>query len=93
MSNIIEPDAEGAEALAKGALRETARIAGHRSLAAYEHELALMHERQDFGLATSAEVGDIENRLVLTWRDLISASMIDMESATLTMEVIDGTRH
>jgi hypothetical protein len=64
----------------------------HSSLASFAHELELVQERFEFGLATRGDVTEVEDHLVSAWRDFIDVSS-PASGNLLNMEDSDGSRH
>jgi outer membrane protein TolC len=64
----------------------------HLSLASFAHELELVQERFEFGLATRRDVTQVEDRLVVAWRDLIDATLLDAGELS-NMEDSNGSHH
>jgi hypothetical protein len=73
-------------------LLDTRTATKHLSLAAFAHELELVQERFEFGLATRGDVTEVEDRLVSAWRDFIDVSS-PASGNLLNMEDSDGSRH
>jgi hypothetical protein len=64
----------------------------HMSLASFAHELELVQEQFDFGLATRRDVTQVEDRLVVAWRDFIHAASPDA-SVQANREGSNGNHH
>ena len=83
-------------AIAKASIQrqflDTGAVYRHLSLASFAHELELVQESFEFGLATRRDVTEIEDRLVAAWRDFIDASS-PADGDLSNMEDSHGSRH
>jgi outer membrane protein TolC len=65
----------------------------HQSLASFAHELELVQESYEFGLATQREVAEAENQLIAAWRGLIEPLSFGSDNSSNIEEVENGMRH
>ena len=63
------------------------------SLASFAHELELVQESYEFGLATQREIAEVENQLIAAWRSRIELSSLGSGNSSNVEDSKNGIRH
>ena len=92
MTHTISSVGAVARASIQHQLLDTKTATKHLSLASFAHELELVQERFEFGLASRGDVTEVEDRLVAALRDVIDVSLPATNDLS-NMEDSNGSRH